>query len=310
MDFSNKYQYTIGVVARRTQMHPETLRVWERRYKLIVPGRSDTGRRLYSESDISKLLLVKQLTDLGHSISSVADLSDDELKARLSAEATGVSSEIHRQHDKCRVIFLDESLRMRIGRDLLLFDDIDIVNQPQNSPFAQQPDADVFVVELATINERSLPQIQKKILEIGCAAAIVVFNFGTRNAIAQLERSGIICLKGSVSAAEIRRACLSVQKLASRAASHVADTVAPRRFDAEQLARVATMNGTIACECPNHLAELIINLAAFEQYSSECANRNDKDAQLHAQLNQSAGKARMILEESLQRLIEIEGIAL
>jgi hypothetical protein len=53
---------------------------------------------------------------------------------------------------------------------------------------------------------------------------------------------------------------------------------------------------------------LIINLTAFEKYSSECANRNEEDAQLHFQLNQSAGASRLILEESLIRLMEIEGI--
>jgi hypothetical protein len=53
---------------------------------------------------------------------------------------------------------------------------------------------------------------------------------------------------------------------------------------------------------------LIINLTAFEKYSSECANRNEEDAQLHSQLNQAAGASRLILEESLIRLMEIEGI--
>jgi DNA-binding transcriptional MerR regulator len=47
--------YTIGVVARRTNIHPETLRVWERRYQMVVPQRNLTGRRLYSEDDILKL---------------------------------------------------------------------------------------------------------------------------------------------------------------------------------------------------------------------------------------------------------------
>jgi hypothetical protein len=53
---------------------------------------------------------------------------------------------------------------------------------------------------------------------------------------------------------------------------------------------------------------LIINLSAFEKYSSECANRNQEDAQLHSQLNQAAGASRLILEDSLIRLMEIEGI--
>ena len=115
-----------------------------------------------------------------------------------------------------------------------------------------------------------------------------------------------------MTATEIHRACLSLRTPAPEAAPQVraATVPAPRRFNAEQLARVAGLTGTIVCECPNHLAELIVSLSAFEQYSSECANRNDKDAELHAQLNESAAKARTILEESLARLIEIEGIVI
>ncbi len=309
MEFSNKHQYTIGVVARRTQTHAETLRVWERRYKLIVPGRSDTGRRLYSESDISKLLLVKELTDQGHPVSSLATLSIDELRERLSVSAPAERSAKSRSQNKCRVMFLDDSLRLRVGRDFLLFEDIDICDRPRASGVSGSvAGADVLIIELATLSEKSLPNIRQHLSETGCASAVLVFNFGAKNTIAELERSGIVCLKGTATAAEIYRACLSAYQPTPRATHENANAVLPRRFNAEQLARVATMTGTIACECPSHLAELIINLGAFEQYSSECANRDVKDAQLHGQLNQSAGRARMILEESLARLIEIEGI--
>ena len=101
MELINKHQYAIGVVARRTQTHPETIRVWERRYELIVPGRSETGRRLYSENDIAKLTLVKRLTELGHSVSSLAKLSNDELRDRLNAS---LSSEPSRLFSSCTVL--------------------------------------------------------------------------------------------------------------------------------------------------------------------------------------------------------------
>jgi DNA-binding transcriptional MerR regulator len=74
MDSALNYPNTIGMVARRTRIHPETLRVWERRYEMIVPARSETGRRLYSEQDILKITLVKQLTELGHPVSGLANL--------------------------------------------------------------------------------------------------------------------------------------------------------------------------------------------------------------------------------------------
>lgn len=172
MDFSSKHQYTIGGVARRTQTHPETLRVWERRYQLIVPGRSDTGRRYYSEGDIAKLLLVKQLTEQGHSVSSLADLSIDELRARVNASSPQGTSSEPRQQARCRVIFLKEALRLRIGRELLMFGDIDVLERPRASQsLAAAPNADILIVELATINERSRRHHLHQGFGNGCGSA-------------------------------------------------------------------------------------------------------------------------------------------
>ena len=311
MDTVQKHQYTIGVVARRTHVQPETLRVWERRYDLIVPGRSETGRRLYSDADIIKLSLVKQLTELGHPVSGLAKLSIDALRDRLNTATASAPNDKTRRLRKCRVMFLDQSFSVSMRRELLLFEDIDVVDHWQASEqSAAVPQADVLIIAAATINEQSLADVRRQLLYTGCSAAVVVFNFGTKMALTQLERAGVVCLKGAVTATEIHRACLSVRTPAPEAAPQMRTALAPRRFNAEQLARVAGLTGTIVCECPNHLAELIVSLSAFEQYSSECANRNDKDAELHAQLNESAAKARTILEESLARLIEIEGIVI
>lgn len=313
MDADSKHQYSIGVVARRTHMHPETLRVWERRYELIVPGRTETGRRLYSEVDILKVSLVKQLTERGHAVSSVAKLPIDRLEQLLNASGSVATEPKAPPRFRRRVMFLDDPLRVRLGRDLLRFEDIEIVERndaPHSATGEKQ--ADVVVFDIVTINEKSLDQVRRSLLDTGGINAVVVYKFATRASIEQLERAGIICLKGLVTASEVHRAC---RVLPNGAADTSRVTPPPpmvgnqpRRFDNAQLARVATLSGTIACECPNHLAELIINLAAFEQYSSECANRNVEDAQLHAQLNQSAAAARVILEDSLARLIEIEGI--
>lgn len=309
MEITNKHQYAIGVVARRTQTHPETIRVWERRYELIVPGRSESGRRLYSEDDIIKLSLVKQLTELGHSVSSLAKLTTDELKGLISASSGDRYAEQMRRQIKRRIIFMNDLLRQRLSRDLLVHEDIVIIDYPQKNatPAAEVP-ADILIVELATINETSLSSIRQHLSETGCVSAVAVFNFGTRKSIAELEYAGVVCLKGLVTAADIYRACTSINLSSATAGQQVASDSVPPRFDRDQLARISALRSTIACECPNHIAELIINISAFEQYSSECANRNEADAQLHAQLNQSAGAARAILEASLARLIEIEGI--
>jgi len=70
------------VVARRTGLSPHLIRMWERRYRAVVPDRTDTGRRLYSDADIRRLSLLRQATEAGESIGQIASLSLEDL-ARL-----------------------------------------------------------------------------------------------------------------------------------------------------------------------------------------------------------------------------------
>ena len=72
------------VVVRRTGLSSHVLRVWERRYSAVVPQRTDTNRRLYSDADIDRLRLLRLATSEGHGIGSIAQLSDDALKDLLS----------------------------------------------------------------------------------------------------------------------------------------------------------------------------------------------------------------------------------
>ncbi|MCB9626973.1 MAG: MerR family transcriptional regulator [Sandaracinaceae bacterium] len=76
--------YRVGMVAKLTGLSPHTLRTWERRYDAVVPERTEAGGRLYSEDDIQRLRLLRDLVDAGHAIGTVARLSGTEL-ARMSA---------------------------------------------------------------------------------------------------------------------------------------------------------------------------------------------------------------------------------
>jgi hypothetical protein len=305
MNASNKYQYNIGAVARLTQIHPETIRVWERRYQLVVPERSDTGRRMYSDEDIGRLLLVKQLIELGNAVSGLANLSNEELRNRLT---TSQSKEINTQphtNPPCRVLFIDEPLKIRLGRDLSMYSDIEVLDAP---PRDNMPALDALIVGLATLNKESHLALKAEAEKAGCKSVITVYSFGQPSVVKELTQAGIICLKSPIGAADIRDACKSINKSSASKQTVVNSKAAPRRFSEEHLAKVAMMKGSIACECPNHLAELIINLCAFEQYSSDCENTNPDDAAVHAQLSRATAQARTILEDSLARLIEIEGI--
>lgn len=72
-------QHPIQVVVRRTGLTADVLRAWERRYGVVEPARSPTGRRLYSDDDIERLRLLRRATLSGRSIGQVSDLPTAEL---------------------------------------------------------------------------------------------------------------------------------------------------------------------------------------------------------------------------------------
>jgi DNA-binding transcriptional MerR regulator/methylmalonyl-CoA mutase cobalamin-binding subunit len=71
--------YAIRYVSQRTGLTPHVIRAWEKRYKAVVPLRSPKNRRLYSEDDVQRLLLLKRVTDEGHNISHIAKLDTAQL---------------------------------------------------------------------------------------------------------------------------------------------------------------------------------------------------------------------------------------
>jgi DNA-binding transcriptional MerR regulator/methylmalonyl-CoA mutase cobalamin-binding subunit len=75
------------VVVRRTGLSPHVIRIWEKRYGAVAPGRTETRRRLYTEADIARLVLLRQATLLGHSISRIATLPTEQVRALINAEA-------------------------------------------------------------------------------------------------------------------------------------------------------------------------------------------------------------------------------
>ena len=66
-----KVGYMISAVAEKYDLHPQTLRLYER-HGLITPSRSDGNTRLYTEEDLGRLEVVIHLTrDLGVNLAGV-----------------------------------------------------------------------------------------------------------------------------------------------------------------------------------------------------------------------------------------------
>ena len=80
--------FTIQAVAKRTGLTTHVIRIWEKRYRAVKPERTGTNRRLYSEEEIERLSLLRDITRSGHSIGPVARLPTETLR-KLASESAG-----------------------------------------------------------------------------------------------------------------------------------------------------------------------------------------------------------------------------
>jgi MerR family transcriptional regulator, heat shock protein HspR len=94
-DASNRALYVISVAAELAGMHPQTLRIYERR-GLVDPARTGGGSRRYSDEDIETLRRIQDLTNAGLNLEGVRRVM------ALEAELTRLHEELARVRDEAR----------------------------------------------------------------------------------------------------------------------------------------------------------------------------------------------------------------
>jgi DNA-binding transcriptional MerR regulator len=75
--------YSIKDLEYFTGIKAHTIRIWEKRYNILTPERTDSNIRLYSEGELKKLLNVAYLNRNGFKISKIAKLDEDELNSTV-----------------------------------------------------------------------------------------------------------------------------------------------------------------------------------------------------------------------------------
>lgn len=75
--------YSIKDLEYLSGIKAHTIRIWEKRYQLLDPNRSDTNIRSYSDDDARKIMNVAMLVKNGYKISNVARFADEKLKAEV-----------------------------------------------------------------------------------------------------------------------------------------------------------------------------------------------------------------------------------
>ena len=75
--------YSIKELEKLSGIKAHTIRIWEKRYNLIDPHRTNTNIRYYTDNDLKKILNVAMLNRKGIKISNIARLNDLEMKEEI-----------------------------------------------------------------------------------------------------------------------------------------------------------------------------------------------------------------------------------
>ena len=76
-------EYKIKDLENLTGIKSHTIRIWEKRYRILSPDRTDTKIRTYSDSELTHLLTVSMLNRNGIKISKIAKLSQEDMNKLL-----------------------------------------------------------------------------------------------------------------------------------------------------------------------------------------------------------------------------------
>jgi len=329
-----------AAVARMLRMPVTTLRVWERRYHVSGAARSPGGQRLYGDADVRRLALIRRLNELGHAISSLAGLDleqlqrvvathTDTLAATQSAGMAAVPQQSPLRPWRFAVIgrslairFERPALSGRLARPFELLGRFDDVRQAADCLRASDLDALLF----------GEPQLQPNWLASINALApgfvdlpkAVLYGFASDAVCEGVADAGVALLRepqpdaalaqwlnhlssGSAARSDELRPSGPSAPYRQRQANEVS---APRRWDDAALAGFAGLASKVACECPRHIAELLMQLSHFEAYSAECELRSAADAELHAYLKVIAADSRVRFEAALEQVALHEGLLL
>lgn len=78
-----KGQYSIKDLERLSGIKAHTLRIWEKRYGIIMPSRTDTNIRYYTDEELKKVLNIAILNNYGIKISKIVGLTPQELREKV-----------------------------------------------------------------------------------------------------------------------------------------------------------------------------------------------------------------------------------
>ena len=329
-------RFRTAAVARMTGIAVATLRVWERRYRIVSPPQSPSGHRLYSSADVRRLGMIRALVEQGHAIGMLAALAEPALQALL-LQGQGAAAEPRPapRHERepvgaaparpvprplvvcCGGRTLPARLAAQLGA---LPGEHRLLDWAAQSRLAAQPGAfDLLALEIDTLHPDGVEQLLDWHRQGAVRELLLVYGFGSDRLVQRLREAGASVWRGPLGRTEMARVLrATLAELGGPGGAAGAETAsgdpaqggapaAVPHLSPEVLARVAGLTSRVLCECPRHLAELIQLLGDFESYSTRCAVDTPADRRLHQELGHVAGLARSRFEQALRQLAADEG---
>ena len=84
--------YSIADLEKLSGIKSHTIRIWEKRYNIVSPERTDTNIRAYNDDQLKKILNISFLINNGLKISKIASLSLDELSTKVISLTSSTDS--------------------------------------------------------------------------------------------------------------------------------------------------------------------------------------------------------------------------
>ena len=289
--------FNIGAVSRLTGIARERIRIWERRYSVVVPARDDNNNRLYSQQDVDRLILIRRLVDAGNAVGQVARLPLDDLATRLDALAPTAGSRPPVNH---ALVFgpeapsLSEQLRAHGVPAVAVADDAAAAEH-----WLADQTTDLLVAGYPTLVGQDIAALMRLRRSAPRQPFLLVYRFAPARLLEQLSRLGVRTVKAPLAPDDLLQPAIPAAAPDPRHSSDRGFDYRTRQFSPTDLQRLSSLGGLIACECPQHLANLVRDLQAFEDYSMACEVATPADAALHREVYAVIARARALTEDAL-----------
>jgi DNA-binding transcriptional MerR regulator len=262
----------IGEAATLTGLSAHALRQWHRRYDIGPSFNSGGGQRRYSDQDIERIQRIDLMRQRGFSLATLAEWPLASLRQ-------------HTENDQRRLV-----VGWR-GNHFSAF-----AAQVPHSEFVKSdslskrpPGTDVWVIECPTLTDDQLAELP----DSQGSLSIICYEYANRRQLAQLTGLGYECHKGMP----------TTRWLLNRLAELIPSAAG---FSMEELSTLMSIQPSLDCECPNHLAKILHELTHFAQYSLECVINEEKDAELHQDIFNHIQTSQRAVLAALQVVVQAE----